>query len=174
MLKMTFESTPDTQQIIRWVNTVEDEILSDFTDFWRYYALPALKEEFARIFASEGYGTWPALAPSTVKQKAKSHPFKTILRANDAYFRAVTETNAPGNVYRNAPDEMEWGVDEGYFTGRFGAPYPIFHELGTSKMPARPTFALAEKSEQFSTALEEGLKRFLRVRIEAEAKKVFK
>ena len=173
MFKVDINVTPTTHQLKRWVESMEKSVLEDLTPFWDQMAQPLVVEEIARIFATQGYGTWAPLSTKYALYKSRVFPGKTILRRKDTYFRASTRKGA-GNVYERDKDKMEWGVDLGWFASAFGYPYPVAHEEGRGANPQRSVFALAANSRMLSNNLVLGLRQHLRKTIEKEAKKVFK
>lgn len=138
---MQITADPGPRDLIDRVRAVEKEVLEDLSDFWEKRGAPAVATEFARVFATEGYGRWPALSPLYAAQKAIEAPFKTILRRSDRYFRAVTQKGVAGHFSVFEKDAMEWGVD----LDDFQDAYPLRHETGRG-VPARPVFALVEES----------------------------
>lgn len=99
-------------------------------------------EEFRDIeaerFAAEGFG-WAQLAASTLRRKIRLFGAKTILRATDALYNSLTIKGAFGNVTRVFPMRAEFG------TSIF---YAIFHQLGTSRMPAREVILFREEDKR--------------------------
>lgn len=89
----------------------------------------------AEWFASEGDGTWDALAESTVAAKASAGLRPEILRATDDLFESLTEDGAAGAVEVITPIEMAWGSS---------IPYAKWHSSGTSRMPARDPLGITE------------------------------
>lgn len=91
-------------------------------------------------FDNEGYGDWPPLAPSTIARKIRlyGNP-KTILKASESLVDSLTIKGAAGNVTRIFPTLAEFG------TSIF---YAIFHQTGTSRMPAREIFLLREEEKR--------------------------
>ena len=173
MIDFDFSVTPTLEQLKGWIVAVEKEVLSDLTDFWDNHASPLVIDEMTRIFVTEGYGTWPALSPKYKARKDKYYQGKTILRRKDTYFQAVTRKDVQGNRYFRDTDKMVWGVDIGWFKSTYGFPYPVAHEFGTDKMPARPVFSTAAESERLQNELVEGLKNYLHKKISEEAAKIF-
>ena len=170
-LKMTV--TPTTDELKSWVNSWEKEVMGDLTPFWDKVAQPLVVEEIARVFATQGYGTWAPLSERYAYYKSRMFPGRTILRRRDSYFRAATR-KGEGNVFERNEDKMEWGVDPAWFGATFGFPYPVIHETSGKRMPARPVFALAANSQQLANNLVVGLRNYVSKRIQAEAKRYFK
>ena len=108
--------------------------------FWRDLLVPLLISEIIEVFRTEGRGTWPPLSPAYAARKRRLRPGKTILRYDDHIIESLSSTSAHGNVFDSQPQEMTWGLDPDAFKRWGGAPYPIFHELGTSRLPKREIF----------------------------------
>lgn len=67
---------------------------------------------------------WAPLAPGTIKQKQKQGRSEGILKRTGALFRSPRVVSVTGNTVTVGSDR----------------PYAKYHQLGTSKMPARPIF----------------------------------
>ena len=173
MFEIDMKITPPLEQIIAWVEGLEREVLKNLTEFWDKWAIPAIIEELARIFATEGYGTWPPLSPRYERQKRRMYPGKRILRREDAFYRAVTKKGGAGNLTKITPTSLQYGVDLGYFGTKFGFPYPAVHEKGSDKTPARPVFVLAEQSRVLKENLVAALKNYLAKSIRRETRRYF-
>jgi len=170
--KFEFKMTPTVRQLKRFILQIEHEVLGNLTEYWKDEARIVLIGEIARMFATEGYGSWARLKPPYARQKAKTHPGKTILRREDNYFQAATDENAPGNFHNYRPDFMEWGINLDYFTRAFGFPYPIVHERGGANHPARPVFELLDETN-IGNELVFALGKHIQKRAEQEAKRIF-
>ena len=111
------------------------EKLRDLTPFWKNVAIPMTKRLFATVFANEGQTPltprWAPLSPQYKRWKDQRFPGKTILRRTDKLYHSVV-SNPMTNV---SPDQLTYETN---------VPYAIYHELGTSKMPARPLFGHVE------------------------------
>ena len=164
---------PTLNQLKQAIIDIEKNVMQNLQPFWEEYATPAVIEEIARIFATEGYGQWPPLSPKYAAWKSKHYPGKTILRLTDAYFKASTKKGEAGNIAHYTEDYMEWGADLGYFESLVGFPYPIVHEKGGVKHPKRPVYELAEQSEALQNALVNALGKWLEKRVNEELEKVF-
>ena len=164
---------PTLNQLKQAIVGVEKNVLQNLQPFWEDYATPAVIEEIARIFVTEGYGTWAPLSPKYAVWKAKHYPGKSILRLTDAYFKASTQKGEGGNIAHYTKDYMEWGADLGYFESLVGFPYPIVHEKGGSKHPQRAVYELAEQSETLQNALVDALGKWLDKRVREELVKTF-
>jgi len=104
--------------------------LGDLTPVWQ-----DLKKIFIQIiranFRTEGQHSgpgWAPLNPAYARYKARKYPGKTILRATDTLFKSLTGVGG-GWIERITPRYAEFGTR---------VAYAKFHQLGTSRMPARP------------------------------------
>jgi len=151
------KATSNVEDVIKNIETIEKKVLSDLTPFWET-ARKIIVSEAVNIFRSEGYGTW---APLSERYRRIKPADKTILRLTDKYYHSVTRKNSAGNIFEAFPDHMEYGVDIDLFEMLAGAPYPLYHEKGTSKMPARPVFGLLKTSEKMMNNMVKALKSWL-------------
>lgn len=174
MFEIEFGVTPSLDKVKDWITGIEKEVLKDLTGFWHKSAQPLIAEEIARIFVTQGKGTWPPLSPQYALRKSKKYPGRTILRREDVYFRAATQKK-PGHIFETRPDQMIWGVDLGYFANRFGFPYPIAHERGGkgNRPPQRQVFGLLENNTELGNRLVVAFQHYLKKQIEFETKKYF-
>ena len=174
MFEFSIGMTPTLEELKAFILGVEKEAIKDLRPFWVNRATPVIKEEMARIFATEGYGTWPPLSNRYKEYKRRFFPGKRILRKTDVYFRATTRKGA-GNIHIYNADGMVWGVDLGYFANRFGFPYPAAHEKGTKdgRIPARPVFSTAEQSQVLQNNLAASMIKYLDEVVKRETKKHF-
>lgn len=94
--------------------------LDDFEQLWEDYALVMVQTE-EEWFASEGGGTWPPLAPSTVRDKIRDgYPADTLIRTGDL-LESLTDPavameigqgrSTLGTFTRNS---MTWGTGREY------------------------------------------------------------
>jgi len=173
MIKINFSITPTIEELKQWVEGWEKEAIKDLTPYWDKYASRLVAEEIARVFVTEGYGTWAPLSYQYALAKAINYPGKTILRRKDRYFKASTRKAAPGNIYDRDANKMTWGADLSWFAGAYDYPYPIAHEEGRGNLPPRPVYALAEKSQALKDNLIVGLKTYIHKTIANETKKYF-
>jgi phage gpG-like protein len=93
------------------------------------------------LFEAEGAGEWPPLKESTRERKAALGQPDKILQATGALKDSLTINNAEGATEYLSPWELVFGT---HLTTEDGAPYPVFHQRGTSKMPARPPIIVDE------------------------------
>lgn len=87
-----------------------------------------LGEYEAAQFRSEGFGSWPALAPSTLASKARKGYPPRILYATGVLEESLVGDATTYAVRRVTPDELVYGTS---------LPYAQYHAHGTSKMPQR-------------------------------------
>ena len=149
---MRLTVNPPIDELVDAIRDIEQNTLGDLTQFWDTTATQLVANEFALVFATEGFGKWPALNPVYAAFKAIEFPFKTILRRTDRYFKAVTDRGADGHFSRITADSLEWGVN----LHQFEDAYPERHERG-SGVPARPVFAFVAGSESLAEAVTEAL-----------------
>lgn len=112
-------------------NLALGKLATRLADFKPVFA--AIAPEFyaaeARQFESEGQGSWPALAESTVKQKAAAgYGSKPILQRTGKLYESLTVQGAPFNVTDIGETEATFGTN---------VPYAILHQLGGGKLPRR-------------------------------------
>lgn len=174
MFRFSTSFIPTLGELNAFIEGVEKEAIKDLRPFWKKRATPLVIEEMARIFATEGYGTWPPLSPPYAAQKRKYYPGKRILRKTDLYYRSVTRRGA-GNVRIYERNMMTWGVDLGFFASRFGFPYPIAHEKGgkLGALPVRSVFNTAAQSQILQNNLDSAIIQYLGDVVARETKKHF-
>lgn len=173
MFEFSISAKPTFEKLKAFIVGVEKEAIKDLRPFWENRAAPLVREEMARIFATEGYGLWPPLSPRYREYKRKYFPGKRILRKRDVYFKAATGRGA-GNLHEYTRDMMIWGVDLGYFANSFGFPYPAAHEKGVSgKLPVRSVFNTAEQSQVLQNNITSAMVKYLDEMVRRETKKHF-
>lgn len=84
---------------------------------------------------AHGSAGWPALADSTVREKARRNQPPWILRATETLFKSLTTRSGLGHIFEKGPDFMRFGSD---------IPYGIHHQFGTVNMPMRKPLELTE------------------------------
>jgi len=172
MFKLDMKMNPSTDELLKAVRKVEKQVLDDLSPYWRGGGKDAAAEEMTRIFATEGYGTWAPLSGKYAKWKQKRYPGKTILRREDAYFRALSwkRLNIGGNLFIALPDQMEWGVDLSWFEQKFRYPYPAVHEYGNKAgtLPARSIIPLAEESQHLENAITKSFTKYIEDKVRTE------
>lgn len=81
---------------------------------------------------------WPALSPAYDGWKSGRHPGMPIMRLSDRLYESVT-SQTTDTIWRVGPRSIQ-------FSSR--VPYFEYHQLGTSRMPARPVLTLPESAER--------------------------
>ena len=146
---MRITATINDRQVRQLVRRYRDE-LSDFRPFFDKEGRKILRDEFAEVFRSEGYGEWAPLAESTLAQKRRMGYPDDILVATGALKRSYLALR---------------GIRRTKFTLSYRPPadvgYAIYHEEGTSRMPARPVFGAVvdDARRQFPTSLRQYISR---------------
>lgn len=137
-----------------------DELELTFKDFRPLFREAAkLFYEFEKeAFDSEGdssaAGEWEELSPLYELIKEQRYPGKTILRRTDALYRSLTQPNARGSIRRVTETELLVGTS---------IDYALWHQTGTSRMPARPVIALTDQqNRRMATFLRRGLADFVK------------
>ena len=119
-MKRSFSRFADA---IRDFSPAFEEIANDF------------KEIEKKQFNTEGQygsGPWRALKPSYARWKAKYHPGKKILVLSGLMKESLEDEN-PYTVREISPLQLRIGTK---------VRYAVYHQKGTSKMPARPIIKL--------------------------------
>ncbi|HEY8723449.1 MAG TPA: phage virion morphogenesis protein [Gaiellaceae bacterium] len=104
--------------------------LTDFTGLWERFADTLQDVEHER-FATEGFGEWPPLAPSTIREKTRlGFPLTPLVRTGLLEGSLTRRDEA----MRLTPQSMSWGTD---------VPYAKYHqgfrdEAGTPTDEGRP------------------------------------
>lgn len=106
-------------------------------------AFEAIEESFynieARWFSTEGQGSWPDLADTTLDRKAYIGGAGGILYRTGDLSISLTQKGGAGSIIEDGfsgPAPMLFmGTD---------IPYAIYHQDGTNHMPARPVISLSE------------------------------
>ncbi len=176
MLSLKLEIDPPLEKLQLAIEIAEREVLDDLRGFYDKYAYRLVAEELARIFASQGYGTWQPLSERYKLWKSRAYPGRTMLRLKNRYFRASTLRGATGNLYWRNKTNMQWGVDLTAFRMAYEFPYPIIHERGTTdgRLPKRPVYALAERSPLLHGKLRDSFSKWIHVEVNRRFKQVFK
>lgn len=79
------------------------------------------REAQQRRWASQGFGTWPALKPSTVASKQRAGEPRAPMRASGALMRSMTAARARDQVDERTSSELVFGTT---------LPYAAYHEQG--------------------------------------------
>ena len=95
-----------------------------------------------RRFASNGLGSWPALAPSTVERKARAGAVAPPMVRTGALERSLTAPRASDQVDRRDKTEFRFGTT---------LSYAVYHDTGTGGEKKRELVELtASEREQIS------------------------
>ena len=143
-MQVKIKTTPQLNTLIHNIERLSENLTDGFD--WESLA-PTVAEAADNIFASEGRGGWPQLSEAYARWKARNYPGKGILELTGAYRNAATQIGAPGNVITTTENSLTYGVE--------GLDYPVYHETGTDRMPARPVFDLLAEDEELSRAVTE-------------------
>lgn len=98
--------------------------------------LVVLAADEGRAFAHEETvdGTpWAPLKPATIKRKGNDR----ILVEHGALIASLVTVGGPNNIAEVHPQELIFGTSD---------PKALFHQYGTSKMPARPPVGLSRET----------------------------
>jgi len=104
------------------------ETLGDF--------LPTIAEQHAEMFGGEhdsNGSPWAQLAPSTVARKGHSR----ILFETGALMESLVSVGGENNIAESFPRGLVFGTSD---------EKALFHQNGTSRMPARPPVGLSEET----------------------------
>ena len=143
-MQVQIKTTPQLNTLMRNIDQLSENLPQGFD--WESLA-PIVAEAADNIFASEGRGGWPQLSEAYARWKARNFPDKDLLELTGAYRNAATQIGAPGNVITTTENSLTYGVE--------GLDYPVYHETGTDRMPARPVFDLLAEDEELSRAVTE-------------------
>lgn len=123
------------QQMHAWLSRFTDTI-KDFRPIW-----PDIAREFWAIqkeqFDSHGHGNWAPLSPRYAAWKAQHYPGQGLLVREGTLRNAAT--GGTGHTMQEAPNTLELGWKV--------APYWIFHQRGTGRMPRRKVIDLREEDK---------------------------
>ena len=141
------QTQPNLDTFIRNIERLSENLTDGFD--WESLA-PMVAEAADRIFASEGRGAWPQLSEAYARWKEQETiRAKVFLELTGAYRSAATQIGSPHNLVEVGPDHLTYGVE--------GLDYPVFHESGTDRLPARPVFDLLAEDEDLSSEVKEAL-----------------
>ena len=135
--------------------------MGDLREFYRGEVIPLIAAEVAKIFATQGYGTWPQ------RKDNLPHP---LLQLTGRYLRAASQVGASGNIAEVNRTELRFGIELSHFRNS----YPLLHETGTSRLPARPVWSLLTQSDTFYRALDQAFNTWLDNKIQQESRRFFK
>ena len=145
-MQVRIQTQPNIDTFIRNIERLSENLTDGFD--WESLA-PIVAEAAADVFASQGRGGWAQLSPAYARWKERNFPGKGILDLTGAYISAATQIGAPGNVITTTENSLTYGVE--------GLDYPVFHESGTDRLPARPVFDLLAEDEDLSSNVKEAL-----------------
>lgn len=140
VLSFTFEGVPTIQRRLEGIDARAVDASPAFNAMGDSLRLAEVKQ-----FNSEGaYGAggqagyasgskWAPLSPAYEAWKSQHYPGKGILVRTGALRNSLTKR--PFGIDEVHPTHVQFGS---------GLPYGIFHQKGTSKMPARPVISLPE------------------------------
>ena len=154
MIRFTFE-IDGTVEFDRAFNRLDQ--ISDLRPIWgdvaeAFYEIE--REQFGSQGAAGASGRWAPLSNLYAKFKAVKFPGKTILRRTDSLFESLTGKESPGAIFRPSESELQLGSS---------VPYGVWHQRGTSKMPARKPISLNDdQKRRMQKAIQKGLVQFIR------------
>lgn len=127
MVRLRFAIDGDVQ--VSRVLDAATEAVSDLTPAWEQIAEDFRAEEEERF----GGGEWAPLSPAYAAWKARHFPGKGILRRTGRLYESLTG-ESQDSVADIEPLRLTLGTR---------TPYAVFHQRGTSRMPARPVIDLS-------------------------------
>lgn len=134
---LTFDVDGDTQ-VMRGFSRFGEHV-KDLSAAFREIAQDFHKGEAQQFQSAGGYGAggWTPLAPSTIERKQRSgYPLDILVRTGE--LRESLSGRGKGSIETIQPLEMHLG------TSSHSA---VFHQRGTSRMPARPVIMLPEEQK---------------------------
>jgi len=144
------------EEFNRGFNRIEGE-LDDLRTLWPEVSKQFYQSEVEQ-FGSEGgagaSGRWAPLSVAYAKYKAVRFPNLPTLKATTSLFDSMTNPEAPGAIFKPERGELTIGSS---------VPYGVYHQRGTSRMPARKVISLStEQKRRIQKALQAGLVAFVR------------
>src|ERR1700681_2917332 len=115
------------------------ETIADFTPFWSEYFAPTWFSYVAAVYASGGAesgAAWDALTARYAAWKEKHWPGQPIGVRTGATRSSLTMPEDEHAVLTISRDAFAVGTN---------LPYPIYLQLGTGRMPARPPLRLTDQ-----------------------------
>ncbi|MFZ5987188.1 MAG: hypothetical protein ACOYWZ_08725 [Bacillota bacterium] len=109
MLELEISTRPTTYEVLKAVDKIEREIISDLRDFGDT-AKEIVLTSFKKRFATENKGQWAALSHAYKKWKERHYPGMPILQLTQALIRAVMGEGA-GHIDNKTPEYLEFGVE---------------------------------------------------------------
>lgn len=108
---------------------------ADYTEVMESF-MPIFAADESRAFAHEMTvegEPWAPLKPSTVARKGNDR----ILVEHGALIASLVNVGGPHNIHEAMPRGAIFGTSD---------PKALFHQLGTSRMPARPPVGISEET----------------------------
>lgn len=118
-----------------WVGRITD--LRGVWDDIRDDFIAGEREQF-KTEGGSGSGGWPPLSPVYKAWKDRHYPRRPLLVLNGRLLMSLTNKNNADMVYEKGKLSLKLGTK---------IPYAIYHQTGTSKMPARPPIELTERQK---------------------------
>ena len=150
-----FELTVDGEKQLDRALSRGGDHLSDVSPFFEVAA--DMIAGFVELqFDTQGgrTGGWMPLSPQYAAWKFAQVGAQPIMVFTGRLKRSLIERGA-NNIREISSDQMKWGTS---IKTAKGAPYPIFHQRGTSRMPQRRIIDLTEDDRN---ALMKALQRFM-------------
>lgn len=136
--------------------SVLGDAIRDLTPHWERVHDKVLIPWMERTFDTEGAsaaGKWTALSPKYAAWKAKHFPGKPILQRTGLMRQSLIESGHVDHVKWATRDSLTFGTT---VKSERDAPYPIFHQFGTRKMPQR---VVVGTTDELSKGIVDTLKR---------------
>lgn len=135
---------------------------AEMADFGKHIfpeLIPVLEAAVGRQFDGEGGGPnaggWPQLTEAYAAWKEGRYPGQPILVATGDLREALTVDGSAHALRDYSSTQFNFGTE--------GLPYASFHQLGTSRMPARPPFDFdAETETDLARAAADGVRKAVR------------
>lgn len=128
--------TDTLEQLIPLFSDIMEKVdKADYSDALRQ-SLPILAEQEQRMFDEERDSSgrsWPVLKQSTINRKGHDQ----ILVETGELKKSLTDLNDSFNIHEIQPRELLFGTSD---------PKALFHQEGTSKMPARPPVGISDET----------------------------
>jgi hypothetical protein len=136
---------PGGKEFVMGLSRFTDKI-SDFTPFWSNYFLPTWYAFMLQQYDTQGGSTgepWASLSENYSVWKQKHWPGQPIGVLTGKTRSSFTQLNDPNAYTAITPTEFAVGSQ---------LDYPIYLQLGTDRMPARPPLRLTQQFMSFDVA----------------------